>query len=166
MLSHPGLTLYRFVLKFADFWGLERDLIAGFHRGWYTPGAVLESLVTLAITVSYVSLVLLAVLGVFQTPARDERAHALIILLIAFVACLHSLTFGHSRYHIPLVPLLLLYGAAVVCSRGWRRATDGWRHVAAPLACATLLTSIWARELLFRDADRIRDLLRHWVGTP
>lgn len=165
-LSHPGLTLHRTLLKLADFWGLERDLIAGFQRGYYRPGPVLESLGALAITLSYVALMLLASLGVFLSPPHDTRAHALILLLIAFVAGLHALAFGHSRYHIPLVPLLLLYGASALQERAWRHVVDGWRPVAGLLVCATLLLSIWAREVLSRDADRIRDLLRHWLGAP
>jgi len=166
IMSHPGITLYRTLLKFLDFWGLERDLIAGFHRGFYRPGIVFEWLVALAIALSYVSLMLLACLGFFLAPPADKHAHVLIIGLIAFVTSLHSLTFGHSRYHVPLVPLLLLYAAAAVRHRSWRRITEGWTHVAGPVACAALLLSIWAREVLFRDADRIRDLLRQWLGSP
>ena len=33
--QHPGLTLKRDVIKFFDFWGLERELVAGAARGYF-----------------------------------------------------------------------------------------------------------------------------------
>ena len=37
MLSHPGTTFRRALIKFADFWGLERELVAGVQQGLYDP---------------------------------------------------------------------------------------------------------------------------------
>ena len=35
MVAHPGTTLRRAVIKFADFWGLEREYAAGIAQGLY-----------------------------------------------------------------------------------------------------------------------------------
>ena len=37
--QHPVITLRRSLIKFADFWGLEREFIAGFRAGTFTPPA-------------------------------------------------------------------------------------------------------------------------------
>src|SRR5581483_9250557 len=34
MAAHPGLTAQRTVIKFFDFWGLERELVAGGEHGY------------------------------------------------------------------------------------------------------------------------------------
>ena len=37
MREHPGITLRRAIIKFADFWGLEREYLAGLAMGLYRP---------------------------------------------------------------------------------------------------------------------------------
>ena len=39
MREHPGITARRALIKFADFWGLEREYAAGIQQGKYAPPA-------------------------------------------------------------------------------------------------------------------------------
>jgi hypothetical protein len=101
---------------------------------------------------------LLACLGVFLAPPADRRFHWLCLALIGFVAGVHTIVFGHSRYHTPLVPLLLLYAGAAVAQRSWRHL--GKLPAAGSLLAAGMFLAIWAREILGRDLGRIAELLR------
>jgi hypothetical protein len=86
------------------------------------------------------------------------------LLLMGFLAGMHSLTFGHERYRLPLIPLLLLFAAAAVVRRSWRDIRLPLRSSAAPLAVTACLLVIWAREVFILDADRIQILLRKIFG--
>jgi 4-amino-4-deoxy-L-arabinose transferase-like glycosyltransferase len=156
MAAHPLLTAKRSVLKLADLWGLEREWVAGIGQGLYAPPlwfAIVSSVLTV---VAYPCLLLLAICGFCCAPL-DRRAHWLFALLIGFTCAVHALTFGHSRYHLPLVPILAIYAAAVVVRRSdvllelrSRRAVVG--------ALALLCAAVWVREIAFRDAGHIAQL--------
>jgi 4-amino-4-deoxy-L-arabinose transferase-like glycosyltransferase len=155
MLANPGETLVRSVVKFCDFWGLEREIIAGFQKGLYVPPLWFEAVASATITASYVALMLLASLGFFFARPADLRIHVFFAVVILFICGLHTLAFGHSRYHLPLVPILILYAASAVARRSWR---DLGRNLptAAFLVTAAVLAGIWVRELLVRDFDKIQ----------
>lgn len=158
MVSHPLTTVRRAVLKFADFWGLERDFLAGVQRGYYAPPAVLVTAAGTAITVSYVCVMFLAILGILLAPPR-RTAHVFLLAVILFIAGVHTVVFGHSRYHLPLIPLLLLYAAAAVESRAWRAIFEKTPAALASVSLIAGLLVIWAREILVRDWDKIQRLI-------
>jgi hypothetical protein len=115
--EHPGQTLKRDVVKFLDFWGLERELIAGAVQGHF--GAISNTAVlALAVLIcgSYAAVTILGIFGAILFPPRDKRYHALLLLVIAFVCGMHTIVFGHSRYHLPLIPLVLIYTANAVAN--------------------------------------------------
>ena len=70
-----------------------------------------------------------------------------------------SVVFGHSRYHLPLMPFLAMYAAAAVVN--WtlvkRRVAFG-RLALAATACLAL-GAAWLHEVLFRDAEHVKALL-------
>jgi hypothetical protein len=154
------LTLKRAIIKYTNLWGLEREIIAAWRQGLYQPPQWFVIFGTLVITLSYVALMLLASLGVFLARPADRSAHLFFLLLVAFIAGLHTITFGHSRYHLPFVPLLLLYAAAAVHNQSWQCFRAGLRSAATPVAIWIGLGVIWSREVLLVDASRIRDFLR------
>ena len=89
VLANPGLTLQRDVVKFFDFWGLERELIAGGERGFFgsVSGPVLMGL-ALLLCGSYVLALFAGVFGMVLTPPADRRVHLFLLLVIAFIcAC-------------------------------------------------------------------------------
>jgi 4-amino-4-deoxy-L-arabinose transferase-like glycosyltransferase len=159
MLANPALTLQRSLIKFANFWGLERTVIAGWQQGLYQPHRWFVALGTVVIPLAYVVVMLFACLGVFLSRPPDLRMHLFLLLVIGFLAGMHTLAFGHERYHLPLIPLLLLYAAAAVAHQTWRHFGKGLRLVAAPLAVAAGLLVIWWREVLIIEAGRIQTLL-------
>jgi hypothetical protein len=160
MRDNPGTTLRRAVLKFGDFWGLEREYIAALKDGayplaplwfqWVSSGAVL---------IVYVLTMLLACVGFSVIPREHYRHHLLPLAMVLFVCALHSIVFGHSRYHLPLMPFLTIYAAAAATARfgAARLIASGAGRFA--LGGMTVLAAIWAHEVLFRDGARIRHFL-------
>lgn len=164
MREHKAVTLRRAALKLAHFWGLERELVAGIQRGMY-PLPRAAAIATIgAIGLSYPAVVLLACLGVFLAPPSDRRAHLFLILVCVHICALHTIVFGHSRYHLPLVPILLLYAAAAVHGRSWARLRERPAAAAAAGLTMAVMAAIWARELLVVEADRLRALFRGLAG--
>jgi hypothetical protein len=160
MLANPATTLRRSVLKFADFWGLEREMVAGFQQGLYDPPAWFMLMASLAVLLTYPVVILGSAVGIFCVTPSDRRTHVLLIALILFITAIHSIVFGHSRYHLPLVPFLATYAAAAVAHQGWRvPARERLRAIAAGGVCAVLV-SAWAHEIFFRDAEHVRAFLR------
>jgi 4-amino-4-deoxy-L-arabinose transferase-like glycosyltransferase len=147
-ISHPWLTVQRDIVKFFNFWGLEREVLAGIGNGqygrWSSP-AVLAA--TLAIVGSFVLVVLSGMFGASVVPPRAWQDHALILLVIAFLTAIHTASFGHSRYHLPLIPLILPYSAALLVSRErvWSRRTTRPFWIAGSLASLFLVA--WALEV-------------------
>jgi 4-amino-4-deoxy-L-arabinose transferase-like glycosyltransferase len=157
--AHPMTFVRRAALKFADFWGIERDFIAGVQKQLYHPPTWLFVLVAAATVGTYAATLLLGVTGLCLARPSEWRVHALFAGTLLFVCGLHAITFGHARYHLPLVPLLLVYGAAAIDQRAWR---GRWR-AAAGLAAASLVVvvgAIWAREVFVRDAGKLAELAR------
>jgi len=164
MRKQPLLTIKRSLVKFANFWGLERVIVAGIQQGYYQPPRWFTGLATFLISFAYMGVMLLACLGIFRAAPKDQRVHAFFIILILFISGLHSLTFGHSRYHLPLLPLLILYGASAFAQRSWLSLREGLPVAAAPVAAWTLLLAIWGREILVVETDRIKNLVHSFLS--
>jgi hypothetical protein len=114
----------------------------------------------LIIAGSYVAAAFMGILGAVLCPPSDWRVHSLLLLLIAFVCGLHTLAFGHSRYHLPLMPIVLVYSAAAITHAGylWSQRFSG-RFVFAGTLC-TLLAASWAWELFLVDPQRYFNVLK------
>ena len=159
MVANPVTTLRRGLIKFWDFWGLERSYVAGLQQGLYNPPRWFGVLATIAITVVGAGVMTAGVIGIWL--ARPEwREHLLLLLPIVVIAGVHTLVFGHPRYHKPVVPILAVYAAAWVVGR-WTPATRPASRrlvVGAALSVALLLVG-WGRQVLVVDGDRLRSLL-------
>jgi 4-amino-4-deoxy-L-arabinose transferase-like glycosyltransferase len=161
--EHPGLTILRDVIKFVDFWGLERELVAGAARGYFGP---IPSAVVVAgaglIIAGYVGALFLGIFGIFFCPPPDRRLHWFFLLVIAFICALHTVVFGHSRYHLPLMPLVLLYAAAgwMDCTTIWARRWGG-RFAVALSVCLIFMLG-WGWNAVAGDWDLIRNELDKW----
>jgi len=160
MRENPLLTLKRSVIKFFNFWGLERTVIAGWQQGLYHPPRWFSALGIVLITWAYVLTMLFASFGLFLAPPKDRRMHLFLILLVSFISGVHTIVFGHERYHLPLIPLLLLHAAAAVVQQSWRHLQEGIRTAALPVVvCLGLLIS-WGYEIFIIDAHRIKAFLQ------
>jgi len=159
MLHHPLVTARRSLIRFADFWGLEREFAAAIAQGIYQPPRWFGVLVAIAMGLAYPIVMLLAVVGVFMVPLKDLRTHAFLFSLVAFICMVHTVVFGHSRYHLPLIPILLVYAAAAIdwLSHASRLPARTWTPV---LVAASILCLIWIRQVFAVDADRLHQLLQ------
>jgi len=158
--ENPWLTFERDVIKFFDFWGLERELVSGAGSGFFGPlPQAVVLLLALVIFGSYATLIMLGVFGMVMVPIADRRIHWLLLLIIAYICGMHTLVFGHSRYHLPVVPLVLVFSAnAVVNGRViWeqRRCWTFW--LAASLSCVLVVGWLWG--LVAGDLERFLSLI-------
>ncbi|HEY8505015.1 MAG TPA: hypothetical protein VIL46_10570, partial [Gemmataceae bacterium] len=163
--EHPWLTLKRDVVKFFDFWGLERELVAGAVRGYFgdVPKAAVV-LLTLAVVGTYVLVLLSGVFGAAVAPPPDRRLHAFLLLLVAFFCGVHTLVFAHSRYHLPVMPVVMLYaaGAWVSVREIWARRS----HWTFRLACGICVLFVcgWVWQFFAVDLPLYRGYLASGEG--
>jgi 4-amino-4-deoxy-L-arabinose transferase-like glycosyltransferase len=155
MRAHPGVTLRRAAIKFADFWGLEREFVAGVQSSFYAPPLWFQLIGTAAIILAYVAVVAAAAAAIWIAAPEDRRLHAILLLPILLIMGGHTIVFGHSRYHLPLVPLLAIYASALLATR-WRAYRFAWSPaVIGALVTVALLVSIWIRQIAYSDFDRL-----------
>jgi len=158
--DHPWLTVERDLIKFFDFWGLDRELVAGAARGYFGTFSGL-GLVLLALVLwgSYAACLFLGIFGLFLAPLADRRLHWFLFLVVAYICGLHTLVFGHSRYHLPVMPLVLVFAASAITARPawWRQ----WRHGGFWLAAALCVFMVfgWLWSTAVGDLDKIRQSL-------
>jgi 4-amino-4-deoxy-L-arabinose transferase-like glycosyltransferase len=158
MLANPGTTVRRMAIKFGDFWGLERSYIAGVQQGLYDPPRWFVVLAAGAILASCAAVMLVGAAGLWL--ARPEwRAYVVLLLPIVSISGLHAIVFGHSRYHLPLIPILALFAAAM----GTEPARGRWRlHprlAAAAALTVVIFVAFWVRQLLGIDIGPVRQLM-------
>ena len=158
MAAHPLTTARRTIIKFGDFWGLDRSFLAGVQHGLYDVPTWLAVAGGAAMLLSGAALVVLGACGIWLTPPAS-RLHVLLLLPVLVLTGVHSLVFGHPRYHLPLAPLLALYAVHFYGS-GHRSPVGGRRLVTAGLLMTLVtLAILWARQLAL-EGTRIVDLLR------
>lgn len=155
MKSHPWLTAQRALRKFFHFWQLERTLLAGALRGRFgpVPRPVILGLTAVAFLAQGV-LMISALYGGFLAPPVDRRIHWLLILMMGLICGMHTLIFGHSRYHLPLVSVLAIYSASALVSLGavWANRRS-WRFACATFLSLALVAS-WMIEIFWVDYGR------------
>jgi 4-amino-4-deoxy-L-arabinose transferase-like glycosyltransferase len=157
VLENPGLTAQRDVVKFFNFWQLERSIVAGLGRGYWgnlpTWGVLLVMVVIFG---SYTAAMASGVMAFAAAPPVARRLHWFLLLVVGFVCAVHTAVFGHSRYHLALMPLVSIYSArffadpALIWSR--RRSVAFWSGMAVCL----LLIGGWAYEIVFVELERFR----------
>ncbi|WP_424317583.1 ArnT family glycosyltransferase [Candidatus Methylomirabilis sp.] len=156
--THPGLTLRRAVIKAANVWGLERELVGVLLKGGYgKPGKGVVLLVTAAIFGVYALSILGGMTGLCFAVARPGQGmsfHLFFAALVVLLTVAHALAFGHPRYHLPLMPLFSVYAAyAWTIRREFWNGRRSWAFKAASLA-AGLLLAIWIREVFSVEFER------------
>ena len=158
--AHPGTTARRALIKFADLWGLEREYASGIQQGMYAPPRWLGTAVSGVIVIAYLAVILSGAAGVWLA-APAVRFHVLLLLPVVIITGVHTLAFGHSRYHLPLIPLFALYAAALLTTTrlaAWRERRPALIGAAATVL---MLVGVWIRQIVTVDAARIRALLDH-----
>jgi 4-amino-4-deoxy-L-arabinose transferase-like glycosyltransferase len=161
MRANPGVTLRRALIKFADFWGLEREFMAGVQNGFYSPHVWFQVIGSIAIVLGYVAIVIAGAAGIWLAAPADWRLHVLLLLPILVTMGAHTIVFGHSRYHLPLIPLFGVYAAALVAARAPAYRVSQRPVLVGAAATVTLLLSVWIRQIVVSDFGRIAALLNH-----
>jgi 4-amino-4-deoxy-L-arabinose transferase-like glycosyltransferase len=162
MLTHPLETSERTLVKLVNFWQLEREVVKGSMEGDFGSFARLAWLpIALSITACYIATVFLATFGILLSPPANWRLHVAFVLLIALVCGLHTITFAHSRYHLPLIPVLSIYAAAAAAHlRDILQRRRSWQFIAACVVCLALTFS-WVWEVFWVDPGRYLAVAAH-----
>ncbi len=154
VLENPGLTLCRDLIKFLDFWGLEREIISGLGQGyWVELSPFTLALCAGMILSAYVCLLYSAIFG-SVLKGFETKATVICALIVVHITFLHSIVFGHSRYHLPLIPILALYASLGVFS-GFG-LNGKWKSVrlAVVIGSIALVTGGWVWNGLAGDFGR------------
>jgi 4-amino-4-deoxy-L-arabinose transferase-like glycosyltransferase len=158
--AHPATTLRRSLIRFADFWGLEREYAAGVAQNLYEPPRWLGITVSVAMVLTFVVVAVSGAVGIWLAPARNWRADIVLLLPGLAIMAAHTIVFGHSRYHLPLIPVLALYASSLWSSRTSILAERRFA-VAGAVASVAVLAAVWGRQLLFVDSGRIQGFFAH-----
>jgi 4-amino-4-deoxy-L-arabinose transferase-like glycosyltransferase len=159
--ANPGRTFRRSLIKFADFWGIEREFIAGVQQGLFNPPRWFQTVGSTVIVLGYVLVVVLGAAGMWLAPPRDWRLNVVLLLPVVLFVVAHSVIFGHSRYHLPLIPILAMYGSQLVTAEDWSFRMARRPALVAATASVAILLTIWIRQIVFVDLARIEALLHH-----
>jgi hypothetical protein len=135
---------------------LERELVAGASRDYYgRRSRATLVLLTLVIVGGYAAVAVAAVFGVLMAASRDRRGAWLLLLVVGFIWGVHTVVFGHSRYHLPAIVLMMPFSAAAMSGAGelWRRrrGTPAWW---AACAASGVLVLVWVLEVTVLDRAR------------
>jgi len=163
MKAHVLQTALRSMVKLANFWGLERTVVAGMEKGYFSRFSC-----PVAITIAAVFILGACILVTFCGLvgfvwrflwARAPMDWVAAVMFVGFSG-LHALVFGHPRYRLPLVPLLCGYAAwawfqrrDMLSGRG-----NGPRWVAAVVGL--FLCVVWGYDVLIGSRGKVLELLR------
>jgi 4-amino-4-deoxy-L-arabinose transferase-like glycosyltransferase len=160
MIANPGLTLRRSLVKFVDFWGLEREFVAGAAMGYWgdLPTPVILALAAL-IMGTYAVMLFAGIYGMTMLPLADRRLHWFLVLVVAYVCGIHTLVFAHSRYHLPVIPIVLLFSAVAIVNRRaiWERRKS-WSFGFATALCLFIVGG-WGWNFLAGDAAKFLEMV-------
>jgi hypothetical protein len=79
-----------------------------------------------------------------------------LLVPIVLVTAVHTIVFGHSRYHLPLVPILAIYAARLVAAGSPRAWLASRPAVYGAAALSFVIVAGWVRQIVVVDIDRIR----------
>ncbi len=159
--ENPGLTLKRDLMKALCFWQLERSTIAGATQGFWgfdkippgTPRQVSLAMLAVIILLPYVSIFTLATLGACILRYRSSflPSIALMLAVALYFWMLHALVFAHERYHLPLIPILIIF--AVYAVENFRPTQEYLRQNSRRLTVFGVIIAIfivfWTFEILW-----------------
>jgi hypothetical protein len=93
--------------------------------------------------VTFPVLAVAAVLGLLKPGLTTEPAGAAIVMLLGLMTMLHVISFGESRFHLPLVPFLAVLAVRGIV--GHAPPLTGVRRIAG-LAIALGLGAAWVSQ--------------------
>lgn len=152
--AEPATFLARVPIKFADFWGFERNLVdiadaTTRGGGWNSAAKIGSDILAMVV---YIFVILCGVAGFVFAPNRDSIPgsipwNLLIVGFAAYYLFAHLVIFGDGRFHLPLVPFFTLYAAWMLVS--WRQGVFATSRLGAATIAVLLFCAVWAREMWF-----------------
>ncbi len=141
----PWALIEHWLQNFREFWRLDRELVAMAARGRFgdlSKAAILGGGVF--ICGYYVLLMVTSIIGGVMRPPGHRWAGLAAFAAALHICAIHTLVYGHSRYHVPLIPLLSILSAnCLVHGRDLR-----WRDHPVRTAECLLLVGIFAAIIL------------------
>ncbi len=161
ILSHPGLTLIRSLIKIANFWQLERTIIAGMQKGYF-PGLenrILQIFLSVFILLSYVFVAILGFIAlIWRIFYKRTYFDIFILLLFLYFTGIHALVFGHSRYHLPLIPFLCMYTAYFIYNLPDMKREKHFKTISASVII--FFGIIWSYDIFIGSKEKILQFIK------
>jgi len=162
----PARVPYLMIRKAGYLWSLDRRALTYFYgNGLLGPLPVWS--VVLIYTLACGPLVVLAPLGAIGLAGgRFNRRKMLIVLLMVYYTGIHMMILAEPRFHVPLLPVVVLLAAFALVERPWRESAS-WQQALA-LTLIGLLFLNWGLEI-WRDWDVFVQLFGpegHKLGRP
>lgn len=154
--DHKILTIKRSLIKAINFWGMERSIVGGIMGGYYTGlnKRVYLAGITLLIFLAYAIVVISSMFGFIYNISLKRVDILFVIILICFFTTMHSIVFGHSRYHLPLIPLLAIFSSwGIMNFKYIFQNRSSWTFRFSILA-SVFFIFIWVREIIFVEGAR------------
>ncbi|GEM_PF-3742719 len=161
MLVNPGATIIRMLGRLVDFWGQERLVINHVLSGYYgNVSAVMLVMIIAAVFGGYSLVIFGACFNCFFAKWRALEVFGL--LFIAYYTTMHLLVFAHPRYHMPLLPIIVIMAARAFAARAeimqkWKT----WQFAGAATLAAGFVI-IWAIGLFVFDAEYVKMLVQRF----
>jgi hypothetical protein len=111
---------------------------------------------------AYVFVVVSGAIGMWLTPPDDVRVQILLLFPVVLFVFAHSIIFGHSRYHLPLIPIFAVYAGQVIV-RAFSLQLARRPMLIGATATVAALATIWIRQVIVVDLARIAALI-HQIG--
>ena len=84
----------------------------------------------------------------------------MLLLPLVVTMAAHTIVFGHSRYHLPIMPLFALYAAALA-TRVQREHRIAFTPAAVgAVVSIAVLAAIWVRQVAVVDLGRLTGLMK------
>lgn len=142
--AEPLAFIARMPIKFADFWGFERNLVDVAQAttrgaGWNSLSKIVVDLWSILL---YGLILLWGSAGFVYAP--DNQWKLLLGGFVLYLIFAHLVFFGDARFHLPLIPLFALYAGWMIVLRN--RLHYPLPRVALAVALAILFGAVWIRE--------------------
>ncbi len=120
MRENPGRTLALSIGKLFDFWLPDFFIAMNARSGSY--GEFYRSLWPVILAVTMSSFLIVSILALRYVWSHRKEAHVLYtVLVVATYTMPHMLVYGASRYHMPLMPLIIVLATPMLCQIAGRR---------------------------------------------
>jgi len=154
IIQHLVLTLKRGFIKFFNFWELERIPFSMAVRGLLgDSNKTVLALLAMSGWLFYLAIIFGSVFSFIYFFKNNVAVNSFFLLVITYFALIHSIIFGHPRYHLPLIPILVIYGSHAILNikEVWNRKNSMTFSLA--VLCCFFFLFVWSRQIYIHLND-------------